>query len=335
MEADPGRWSRRLGGGWILLLLIALVATFSALRPHAFPSVYNLTTLAVDAAILLVLALGQTFVIIAAGIDLSVGSVLVFASVVGAKVMLVMTGTSGSSFGTTNASWGVIAIGALAALVAGASWGAINGVLVAVARIPALIVTLGSMGMALGFAQIVTGGLDVRAVPELLVDHIGIGTLLGIPMLVVIAAIVTLFAAILLHMTRFGSRTFAIGSSAEAARRAGVPVRWQTVRVYMLAGGLAGLGGVMALARFSTTTIGGHATDNLTTISAVVLGGTSLFGGAGSIAGTIIGVFIPIVLLNGFVIIGIPPFWQTVTMGAVLVLAVWIDQLKRRARERS
>jgi ribose transport system permease protein len=334
MEADAGRWSRRLGGGWILLLLIALVAIFSALRPHAFPSVYNLTTLAVDAAILLVLALGQTFVIIAAGIDLSVGSVLVFASVVGAKVMLVMTGTSGSSFGTTNASWGVIAIGTLTALVAGAGWGAINGVLVAVARIPALIVTLGSMGMALGFAQIVTGGLDVRAVPELLVDHIGIGTLLGIPMLVVIAAIVTLFAAILLHMTRFGSRTFAIGSSAEAARRAGIPVRWQTVRVYMLAGGLAGLGGVMALARFSTTTIGGHATDNLTTISAVVLGGTSLFGGVGSIAGTIIGVFIPIVLLNGFVIIGIPPFWQTVTMGAVLVLAVWIDQLKRRARER-
>jgi ribose transport system permease protein len=335
VEADPGRWSRRLGGGWILLLLIALLITFAALRPQAFPSVYNLTTLAVDAAILLVLALGQTFVIIAAGIDLSVGSVLVFASVIGAKVMLVMTGTSGSSFGTTNASWSVVALGTLAALAAGAGWGAINGLLVAVARIPALIVTLGSMGIALGFAQIVTGGLDVRAVPELLVDRVGTGTLLGIPVLIVIAAAVTALAAILLHMTRFGSRTFAIGSSAEAARRAGIPVRWQTVQIYMLAGGLAGLGGVMALARFSTTTIGGHTADNLTTISAVVLGGTSLFGGVGSIAGTLIGVFIPIVLLNGFVIIGIPPFWQTVTMGAVLVRAVWIDQLKRRARARS
>jgi ribose transport system permease protein len=334
-DADPGRWSRRLGGGWILLLLIALLIVFSLLRPQAFPSVYNLTTLAVDAAILLVLALGQTFVIIAAGIDLSVGSVLVFASVIGAKVMLAMTGTSGTSFGTTNASWGVVALGTLAAILAGAAWGAVNGLLVAVARIPALIVTLGSMGMALGFAQIVTGGLDVRAVPELLVDRVGSGTLLGIPVLILVAALITFLAAILLHMTRFGSRTFAIGSNAEAARRAGIPVRRQTVQIYMLAGALAGLGGIMAVARFSTTTIGGHAADNLTTISAVVLGGTSLFGGVGSIVGTVIGVFIPIVLLNGFVIIGIPPFWQTVTMGAVLVLAVWIDQLKRRARQRS
>jgi ribose transport system permease protein len=334
-EADPGRWSRRVGGGWILLLLIALIVTFSVLRPHAFPSVYNLTTLAVDAAILLVLALGQTFVIITAGIDLSVGSVLVFASVIGARVMLAIGGASGGSFGTTDASWGVVALGTVAAIVAGMLWGAVNGVLVAVARIPALIVTLGSMGMALGFAQIATGGLDVRAVPELLVNHVGTGTIFGIPVLILIAVIVTVLAAILLHLTRFGSRTFAIGSSAEASRRAGIPVRWQTVQIYALAGALAGLGGVMALARFSTTTIGGHTADNLTTISAVVLGGTSLFGGVGSIVGTVIGVFIPIVLLNGFVIIGIPPFWQTVTMGAVLVLAVYIDQLKRRARQRS
>jgi ribose transport system permease protein len=92
---------------------------------------------------------------------------------------------------------------------------------------------------------------------------------------------------------------------------------------------------MMAVARFATTTIGGHSTDSLATISAVVLGGTSLFGGIGSIAGTVIGVFIPIVLLDGFVIIGIPPFWQTVTMGAVLIVSVWIDQLKRHARERA
>jgi ribose transport system permease protein len=91
----------------------------------------------------------------------------------------------------------------------------------------------------------------------------------------------------------------------------------------------------MSNARFSTTTINGHAMDNLATISAVVLGGTSLFGGVGSVFGTVVGVFIPIILLNGFVILGIPPFWQTVAMGAVLILAVWIDQLKRRLRKRS
>jgi ribose transport system permease protein len=138
-----------------------------------------------------------------------------------------------------------------------------------------------------------------------------------------------------LHLTRFGGRTFAVGSNAEAARRAGIPVRSQLVRVYVLAGALSGLAGIMALARFATTTIGGHSADNLATISAVVLGGTSLFGGIGSIIGTVIGVFIPIVLLDGFVIVGIPPFWQTVTMGAVLITAVWIDLLKRRDRERN
>ena len=333
--ADLNRWSGRLGGGWILLLLAVLIIFFSALRPQAFPSVYNITTLAVDASILLVLALGQTFVIITAGIDLSVGSVLVFASVVSTKLMLVMTGTSGTAFGTTNASWAVVALGTVAAILAGAAWGLINGALVAVARIPALIVTLGTLGMSLGFAQIVTGGLDVRAVPELLVDHVGTGTIAGIPVLVVVAAIATVIAAVLLHLTRFGSRTFAIGSNAEAARRAGIPVRSHTIRIYMLAGAMAGLGAMMAVARFSTTTIGGHAADNLSTISAVVLGGTSLFGGVGSIAGTVVGVLIPIVLLNGFVILGIPPFWQTVAMGGVLILAVWIDQLKRRSRQRS
>jgi ribose transport system permease protein len=96
---------------------------------------------------------------------------------------------------------------------------------------------------------------------------------------------------------------------------------------------LAGLAAMMSIARFSTTTINGHAMDNLATISAVVLGGTSLFGGVGTMMGTVIGVFIPIVLLNGFVILGIPPFWQTVAMGAVLIFAVWIDQIKRRVRQ--
>jgi ribose transport system permease protein len=146
--------------------------------------------------------------------------------------------------------------------------------------------------------------------------------------------VASLCAGLLLHVTRFGGWTFAVGSNAEAARRAGIPVGRQLIKVYVLSGTLAGLAGVMAIARFSTTTIGGHAADNLATISAVVLGGTSLFGGIGTIFGTVIGVFIPVILLNGFVIVGIPPFWQTVAMGAVLILAVWVDQIKRRARER-
>lgn len=332
-DSGLARWSRRLGGGWIFLLLIGLVVVFTLLKPGQFFTTYNLATLTVDAAILLVLSLGQTFVIITAGIDLSVGSVLVFSSVVSAKVMLAMSGAPGGTYGTTNGGWGVITVGVITGIAAGAAWGLLNGVLVARARVPALIVTLGSLGMALGFAQILTGGLDVRAVPEKLVGYVGTGSVFGIPTLVIIAAVVAALAAYLLHLTRFGGWTYAVGSNEEAARRAGIPVKAQLLKVYTLAGALAGIAGVMAVARFSTTTIGGHASDNLATISAVVLGGTSLFGGRGAIFGTVVGVFIPVILLNGFVIIGIPPFWQTVTMGAVLIVAVWLDQLKRRAQQ--
>ncbi|SCM76370.1 Ribose ABC transporter permease [uncultured Pleomorphomonas sp.] len=333
-ETRRERLTRLFGGGWIFLLLIFLIALFAALRPMQFGSAYNLSQLTINAAILLVLSIGQTFVIVTAGIDLAIGAVLVFASVLSAKTMLWLAGAAGTTFGTTDASWLVIGIGSLVAVAAGMAWGAVSGWLVAVARIPALIVTLGTFGMALGLAQIITGGVDVRAMPERLVIHVGAGSIAGVPTLVVIAVVVTAGAAVVLHLTRFGTRVFAIGSNAEAARRAGINVRAYVIAIYMISGALAGVGAVMSNARFSTTTIGGHGMDNLTTISAVVLGGTSLFGGVGSIAGTVIGVFIPIILLNGFVILGIPPFWQTVAMGAVLIVAVWVDQLKRRAQER-
>lgn len=323
-----------LATGWIFLLLLVMVAAFYALRPEQFGSVYNIQQLAINSAIFMVLAVGQTYVIITAGIDLSVGSVLVFASVVSAKVMLFLSGAPGTTFGTTDAGWGIVAIGALTALASGAAWGALNGVLVAYARIPALIVTLGTMGMALGFAQIITGGVDVRAMPERMVTHIGSGELFGIPALVLIAAAIVIVAGIVLHLTRFGLHVYAVGSNEEASRRSGIGVHRRLVAVYTVCGMMAGLAAVMANARFGTTTINGHVMANLTTISAVVLGGTSLFGGKGSVFGTVVGVFIPIILLNGFVIMGIPPFWQTVAMGAVLIAAVWIDQLKRQLRNR-
>ncbi|WP_413722513.1 ABC transporter permease [Sodalis sp. RH24] len=326
--------ARLIGGGWIFILLIALIALFGVLRPEQFGSAYNLAQIAINAAILLVLSVGQTYVIIAAGIDLSVGAVLVFSSVVSAQAMLSLSGQAGNTFGTTDAGWGVIAAGSLVAVAAGLLWGALNGFLVAVARIPALIVTLGTFGMALGLAQVFSGGIDVRAMPEKLVDVVGGGAVAGIPVLVLIAVAVLAVAAFVLHLTRFGLHVFAVGSNLEALRRAGINVKARLVAIYMISGALAGVAAIMSNARFSTTTIGGHAMDNLATISAVVLGGTSLFGGIGSVAGTIIGVFIPIILLNGFVILGIPPFWQTVAMGMVLILAVWIDQLKRRARDR-
>jgi ribose transport system permease protein len=313
---------------WIALVLVVLCVLFSALRPDAFPTLFTLQTLLIEASVLLVLAVGMTFVIITAGIDLSVGSVLVFSGVVGATLMEALTGGDASDAGL-----GVVLLGLLGALAGGGAWGLLNGLLVARARIPPLIVTLGSFGAALGAAQLITDGVDVRTVPRILRDGLGFGQTAQVPHMVALAAVVTLAGAWLLHTTRFGRRTFAVGSNAEAARRAGIPVRGHLVRVYTGVGLLAGLAGFMSLAYFGTTTISGHSTDNLNAIAAVVLGGTSLFGGVGTVFGTVIGVFIPAVLSKGFVIVGVQQFWQPVAISAVLVAAVWFDQVRRRSRD--
>jgi ribose transport system permease protein len=321
------RWQRLATGSttWIILILAGLIVAFAIAEPDSFATVNNARNLATNAAILLVISVGMTFVIITAGIDLSVGSVLVFSGVVSAKVM---NGLDGNG-------WDVIVIGLLVALGCGLAWGVLNGLLITKARVPPLIVTLGTLGMALGVAQIITGGVDIREVPPRLVTSIGVGRVFDqIPWLVAIAAVVAVVFGIWLALTRFGRHTYAIGSNDEAARRAGINVDRHLIMVYGLSGTLAGLAGFMSLARFATTTIGGHATDNLQAIAAVVLGGTSLFGGIGTVLGTVVGVFIPAVLENGFVITGVDPFWRDVAVGAVLILAVYLDQLRRRTQYR-
>jgi ribose transport system permease protein len=322
-ENGPQPWWRQLASGSstsIALILAALIVVFSVLRFEEFFAVSNARNIATDAAVLLVLATGLTYVIVTAGIDLSVGAVLVFAGVVSAKGMNAVGGDN----------WGVILIGLAIALAAGCAWGVLNGFLVTKARIPPFIVTLGTLGMALGSALLITGGVDERDVPFKLIDTIGSGRLFDqIPYLVLIAAAVALVFGVVLAQTRFGRYTYAIGSNAEGARRAGVNVDRHLIKVYALGGTLAGLAGFLALARFGTTSIGGHSTDNLDAIAAVVIGGTSLFGGVGTVIGTVVGVFIPAVLRNGFVIVGVQPFWQQVAVGAVLIVAVYLDQLRR------
>jgi ribose transport system permease protein len=166
------------------------------------------------------------------------------------------------------------------------------------------------------------------------VNALGTGNIIGIPVFVWIAAVITITAGVLLHMTRFGRHTLAIGASQEAAIRAGINVRMHLLKVYAYQGTLAGLAGILSLARFSNTTISGHATDNLAAITAAVVGGTSLFGGIGTMFGTVIGAFIPVILLNGLTIVNINSFWQQVVVGAILVAAVWVDQRRRQRSSR-
>jgi ribose transport system permease protein len=322
---DPW-WQRLIAGSsaWIGFILVALIAIFSILSFEEFFAVSNGRNIATDASVLLVLAVGLTFIIVTAGIDLSVGAVLVFSGVIAAKLMNELGGES----------TGVLLAGLAAALASGCAWGVLNGFLIAKAKIPSFIVTLGTLGMALGSALLITKGVDERNVPFKLIETVGSGRLFDqIPWLVVIAAAVALVFGIVLAQTRFGRYTYAIGSNMEGARRSGVNVDRHLIKVYAIGGTLSGLAGYMSLARFGTTSISGHSTDNLNAIAAVVIGGTSLFGGVGTILGTVFGVFIPVVLQNGFVIVGIQPFWQQVAVGAVLIGAVYLDQL-RRARYR-
>jgi ribose transport system permease protein len=311
----------------IVLVLAAIFLVFTALAPDVFPGWGNVRQVIQNVSILAVLGIGMTFVIITSGIDLSIGSVLVFSGVVAAKAMQAMGGDG----------WGIAIIGIALSVVTGIAWGVLNGVLIAKAKVPPLIVTLGSLGAALGLAQVITGGVDIRIVPAVLTDTIGYGNVPGttIPIISVIALAFLLVFGVLLHKTRFGLHTYAVGSNEEAARRVGVKVDRQLITIYGLSGALAGVAGILSLAQYSTTAIAGQSNTNLNVIAAVVIGGTSLFGGIGTIFGTVVGLFIPAILQNGFVIVGVQPFWQQVAVGVVLVAAVLIDQRRRAAATRA
>ena len=228
---------------------------------------------------LLILAVGTTYVMIAGGFDLSIGSVLVFSGVAAAQVML--------RVGSTD-SLGTVALGFAVALLCGAAWGVFNGLCITRLRVSALISTLGSMGAALGGAYLLSDGSDIRTVPNALIA-LGHGSVGGVPWLVVITALMALAGGVVLHMTRFGRHTYLVGSNPEASRRAGINVSGHLLKLYALSGLLAGFAAMLSLGRFSTTTLEGHANDPLEAITAVVLGGTALTGGRGSMIGTVVG----------------------------------------------
>lgn len=309
----------------IVLVWLAIVVIFSLLSPGGFFDPVNFRNIAVSVSILAVLGVGTTFIIITGGIDLSMGSVLVFSGVLSSMVIERVGDGQG---------WGVAVIGIVVALGSGLAWGLVNGILVAKAKVPAMIVTLGTFGAALGLAQVLTGGIDLRSVPDALVNAVGFGDVLGVPTLVIVAAVVTVLGIVVLHSTRFGLHTSAVGSNAEACRRVGINVDRQLIKVYGLAGLLAGLAGLLNLTFFRSTTIAGNSLTNLDVIAGVVIGGTSLFGGVGTVFGTVIGLLIPATLRNGFVILGVQPYWQQVVVGAFLVSAVYVDQVRRAAAQR-
>jgi ribose transport system permease protein len=311
---------------WLLAALLIIVVFFSvAAPPGTFLTDFNAQTLASDASVLLILATALTLVIVCGGLDLSVGSVMTFGSVIGLITMRAVTDGGGGE-------WFAVAVGTAAAVGSGMAWGAINGLLIAYARIPAFVVTLGSLGAALGAARLVSGGETQAGVPAVLQTEIGFSTVLGVPTLFVIGIGIAIAFGLIMAFTRFGERIYLTGSNEEGARRGGISTRGLEFRIYLLSGMLAGFAGLLDLARFNSAAIAtGHMTELLAALAAVIIGGASLYGGSGLIVGSVIGVFIPVVLNNGFVILGIEPFWHEIVLGAILVAAVGLDQVRRKA----
>jgi ribose transport system permease protein len=292
--------------------------TFAIVNGTTFASFANVRNITLDTTTILILAVGATFVLISGGLDLSIGSVLVFSQVIAAKVMIALGGDG----------WLVLGAGVVVGLISGMAWGLLNGGLVAYGRLNSIIVTLATLGGALGLTQLITSGTDVSEVPPQ-AAVIGLGRLFGLPYLVVFAFAVTAVFGLLLATTRFGRHTYAIGSNEQAARNAGINVATHYLCVYALSGALSGFAGVLSLFRFSVTSIGGHALDNVAALTAVILGGVSIFGGVGSMFGTFIGAFIPSVLDNGLVISRVSSYWQPVVVAAVLIAAVYLDRIRQ------
>lgn len=336
VDTAPSPW-RRLVSSPVVMTFFFLAVTmvlFSILAPGKFGTTSNFEQLAQNVAILTVVSIGTTFVIATAGIDLSIPSGIVLGEVFALKALGLVTVGSGTAVDVASedtTAWYVV-VALAASLLSGLLLGLINGFTVGYMRIPPMLATLGTLGGGLGIALLLQNGVNTATYA---LNPVATGQVIpGLSNLVLIGLLVVGIGYVGMHRAVFGRHTLAIGSSEESARRVGLKVERHLLKVYTVGGLASGFGGFLSVAYFSTTSVAGHSTDNLQAITAVALGGTSLFGGVASIIGTLIGVWIPAVLQNGFIIIGVQPYWQMVAVGVVLILAIYSDQLRRRSRSR-
>jgi ribose transport system permease protein len=282
---------------------------------------FNIQSIAVFAVAPLLLATGQTFVIISGGIDLSMGFIMGLAAVVAAHV--INWATPGLGFGMA------VLFGGLVAVLVAAIPGLVNGMLVAFLKVPPFIGTLGMFGVARGVAFLLAGGTTVPVKNEVFAA-LGNGRLYGVPYIIMVTAVFVVIMHYLLSQTKFGQHNYAIGANMQAARRAGINIKWHLLRLYILSGMCAGLAGVLYAARFSAGAAQAGEPLLLDSVAAVVIGGASLFGGSGTILGTVAGALVIAVIQYGLVFINVAPFWQFISVGVVIIISVLIDQAQRR-----
>ena len=323
------RWGS-LGGGEAVQRLLAfgalvvLIIFFSFWSPYFF-NFDNIDNILIATSVVAVLALGETFVIVTGGIDLSIGTVMTLSSVMGA---------------TAVAKWGLpVPAAILVGIGTGGLMGLINGVLIAQLKLPPFIATLGMLNVARGLSLVIAGLSPIYFPTDELHGMI-MGSTIGailpdfpIPNIVIIMLGAAVLAGFILSKTALGRYTYALGSNEEAARLSGISVVKWKIAVYTLCGLFAGLGGVLLAARVNSAqpTLGyGYELDAIT---AVIIGGTSLAGGVGTILGTVIGAFIVKTLADGLQLVNVPQEWQIVATGVVVILAVYLDIVRRGGRQ--
>jgi rhamnose transport system permease protein len=307
-------WVFRVRELGIVVVLVALIAVTGILEPR-FLETASLRNLALNAAIFAILAAGQTLVLITRNVDLSVGSVLGLSAYFAGDLLSHHQGLP-------------IPLVFVAGIALGAACGLFNGVLVTFGKVPALVVTLGTLYIFRGLAFLWTNGTQVNA--ETLPDaflNLGTDSIAGVPILVVIAVVVLLVVGQWLRDYRAGRELYAIGSNPDGARLAGVRSDRRVLSAFVLAGALAGLGGVLFTARFGTVDATAGVGYELTVIAAAVVGGVAIFGGTGSVYGAALGALLLGTITSSLIVLKVEAFWQMAAIGALLLLAITIDRL--------
>ena len=267
----------------------------------------------------LILAVGMTFVILIGGIDLSVGSVMAFAAVMAGKAITL------PGLGTTE----LILLAILAGVVAGLICGLVNGVISAYWALPSFIITLGMLNIARGAALQVSGAQTIYSFPYAF-EEFGSKMVFGIPFVFLLALSLVAIAWFVLNRTVFGRLIYAIGNNEEAVRLAGHPVFWYKVAAFTICGATAGIAAIVYMARLSIASPIAGIGFELNAIAAVIIGGTSLAGGRGSVIGTLLGAFIIGVLANGLILIGLSDFMRQMITGVVIIIAVILDHYRAK-----
>lgn len=318
MKNETGSFTlRRFSELGIGAVLVVEFLAFSQLSPYFFTA-ENLLNVTLQASITAIIAAGMTFVILTAGIDLSVGSVVAFAGIVA-------TGTLKTGIPVTVA----LPLAIFAGLVVGAFSGSFAGFFITRFNIAPFIVTLALMTVWRGASFVVTEGRPVWELPEAF-SVLGTGRLLGVPIPTIIMVIVYLTAHVVLKYTRFGRYVFAVGGNIEAARLAGIRTHRVLTGVYTISGVLSAVSGILLASRMNSGQPNAGIMYELDVIAAVVVGGTSLSGGRGSIVGTFIGAMLIAVLRNGLNLLNVGSYVQQVMVGVVILLAVLLDQFRKR-----